>query len=202
MTESGANMAGEPGEVTVLLHRWRNGDKEAESQLFRLLMPELHKIAGCCFRSERPGHTIQPTALVNEAFLRLASAKNIAWHDRGHFLAVAARVMRRVLIDHARSRPTVKFVPMEGLPAQIRDNHTPLELMITLDVLLDELELESPEKRTIVDLKNVIGLTDPEVAKVLNISLRTVQREWHDARVWLFKRISERGWKAALNTNK
>lgn len=192
----------EPGEVTVLLHRWREGDKEAESLLFELLMPELHKIAGCCFRGERPGNTIQPTALVNEAFFRLAAAKSIAWHDRGHFLAVAARVMRRLLIDQARSRPTVKFTPMESLPERIRDNHTPLELAITLDTLLDELEAESRQKRTIVDLKNIVGLTDPEVAKVLNISLRTVQREWHDARVWLFKRITAGGWKAAPNTNR
>ncbi len=195
-------MAGEPGEVTVLLHRWREGDKEAESQLFQILMPELHKIAGYCFRSERPGNTIQPTALVNEAFFRLAAAKNIDWQDRGHFLAVAARVMRRLLIDQARSRPTVKFTPMEDLPERIRDKHTPLELAITLDILLDELEAESRQKRTIVDLKNIVGLTDPEVAKVLNISLRTVQREWHDARVWLFKRMSAGGWKAASNTSR
>jgi RNA polymerase sigma factor (TIGR02999 family) len=194
-------MADEPGEVTRLLHRWQQGDKEAESQLFGILMPELRKIAGCCFRGERPGHTIQPTALVNEAFLRLVAAKNIAWKDRGHFLAIAARMMRRLLIDHARSRPTVQFTPMEGLPERILGNHTPLELAIALDILLDELEAESRQKRTIVDLKNIVGLTDPEVAKVLNISLRTVQREWHDARIWLFKRMSAGGWKAASNTS-
>ena len=194
-------MADQPGEVTILLHRWQEGDKEAESQLFAILMPELRKIAGYCFRGERPGHTIQPTALVNEAFLRLVAAKNIDWKDRGHFLAIAARMMRRLLIDHARSRPTVQFTPMEGLPERILGNHTPLELAIALDILLDELEAESRQKRTIVDLKNIVGLTDPEVAKVLNISLRTVQREWHDARIWLFKRMSAGGWKAASNTS-
>jgi len=91
---------------------------------------------------------------------------------------------------------------MEDLPERIRDKHTPLELAITLDILLDELEAESRQKRTIVDLKNIVGLTDPEVAKVLNISLRTVQREWHDARVWLFKRMSAGGWKVASNTSR
>lgn len=194
-------MAEDSGEVTVLLHRWQQGDKEAESQLFQLLMPELRKIAGYCFRGERPGNTIQPTALVNEAFLRLVAAKNIDWQDRGHFLAIAARMMRRLLIEHARSRPTVQFTPMEGLPERILGSHTPLELAIALDTLLDELEAESRQKRTIVDLKNVIGLTDPEVAKVLNLSLRTVQREWHEARVWLFRQMSAGGWKAASKTS-
>ena len=198
--ESGETMPAPRGEITILLRQWQEGDKEAEAQLFSILMPELRKIAGHCFRRERPGHTIQPTALVNEAFLRLAAAKNIDWQDRGHFLAIAARMMRRLLIDHARSRPTVQFTPMEGLPERVLGRHTPLELAIMIDLLLDELEEESPQKRAIVDLKNIIGLTDAEVAKVLNLSLRTVQRDWHDARVWLFRRISGGRWKTASNT--
>lgn len=194
-------MGGEPGEITLLLHRWQGGDKEAESQLFQLLLPELRKIAGYCFRRERPDHTLQPTALINEAFLRLAKVKKIDWQDRGHFLALAARVMRRLLIDYARSRPTVQFVPMDGFPELIQRNRTPLELQIALSSLLDELEAESPQKRTIVDLKNVLGLTDEEVAEALGLPVRTVQREWHDARIWLFKRMGAGGWKAASNAN-
>ena len=190
-------MAEDPGEITLLLRRWRVGDKDAESRLFELLSPELHKIAGYCFRRERTNHTLQPTAILNEAFLRLAAIKNIEWRDRGHFLALAARVMRRLLIDYARSKPTVQFTPLEDLPEPIQRDRTPREIQIALSSLLDELEAESAQKRTIVDLKNVLGLTDEEVAEALGLPLRTVQREWHDARVWLFQRMSAGGWKQA-----
>ncbi len=193
-------MAEEPGAITILLHRWQEGDKDAEAQLFRLLMPDLRKIAGHCFRRERPGHTIQPTALVNEAFLRLATAKNIDWQDRGHFLAMSARVMRHLLIDHARSRPTVQFTPMEGMPERILGRYAPLELVITLDVLLDELETVSHQRRALVELKFFLGLTDAEAAEALNISLRTLQREWHIARRWLFERLTTEQWKSASET--
>lgn len=188
-------MGTEPGEITLLLHRWQQGDKNAEEQLFQLLLPELRKIAGYCFRRERSDHTLQPTALLNEAFLRLAAIKGIDWQDRGHFLALTARVMRRLLIDYARSRPTVQFAPLEQLPEIIQRDRTPREVQIALSNALNELEAESPQMRTIVDLKNVLGLTDGEVAEALGIPVRTVQREWHDARVWLFKKMSAEGWK-------
>src|ERR1035437_2217106 len=152
-------------------------------------MPDLRKIAGHCFRRERPGHTLQPTALVNEAFLRLANAKNIDWQDRGHFLALSARVMRRYLIDHARSRPSVKFLPMEGLPERVLGSHTPLELAIAIDRLLDALETESHQRCAVVELKFFLGLTDSEAADALSLKLHTLQREWHRARVWLFERL-------------
>ncbi|HKD83656.1 MAG TPA: ECF-type sigma factor [Terriglobales bacterium] len=188
-------MGEECGEITLLLRRWQNGDKNAEEQLFQLLLPELRKIAGCCFRRERSDHTLQPTAILNEAFLRLAAIKRIEWQNRGQFLAIAARVMRRLLIDYARSRPTVQFAPLEQVPELVQRDRTPREVQIELSMLLDELESESPLQRTIVDLKNVLGLTDAEVAEALGIPVRTVQREWHDARVWLFKRMSDGGWK-------
>src|SRR5262245_23095633 len=120
----GGTVASDPGEITQLLHQWRTGDRQAESRLFELLLPDLRKIAGRCFRGERPGHTLQPTALVNEAFLRLAAAKNIEWRDRGHFFALAARIMRRYLIDHARARPSVQFLPMQGLPERVVGKYT------------------------------------------------------------------------------
>lgn len=192
-------MGAESGQITLLLRRWQNGDKDAEEQLFQLLLPELRKIAGRCFRHERSDHTLQPTAILNEAFLRLAAIKGIEWQDRGHFLALAARVMRRLLIDYARSRPTVRFAPLEEMPEIIQRDRTPREVQVALSMLLDELECESPLKRTIVDLKNVLGLTDDEAAEALGLPVRTVQREWHDARVWLFKRMSEGGWKPASN---
>jgi RNA polymerase sigma factor (TIGR02999 family) len=193
-------MNGSPGDVTVLLRRWRSGDREAESALFRLLMPDLHKIAARCFRGERPGHILQPTALVNEAFLRLAKVKKVEWADRQHFLALAARVMRRYLIDHARSQPSVRFLPMEGMPEAIIGNRTSLELAVSISTLLDELETDAPLKCAIVELKFFLGLTDTEAADVLNLKLHTLQREWHRTRVWLFERLSAESCKAAVKT--
>ena len=108
------------GEITVLLQRWRSGDRDAESHLFELLIPDLRKIAGYCLRGERRGHSMQSTMLVNEAFLRLANANQIDWQDRSHFLAVAARIMRHYLIDHARHKGSVVFIPIDGLRSHRR----------------------------------------------------------------------------------
>ena len=182
-------MASGPGEITQLLQHWRAGDAQAESALFEALMPDLRKIAGCCFRAERSGHTLQPTALVNEAFIRLARAKNIDWRDRGHFFALAARIMRRYLIDHARARPSVQFLPMDGFPERVLGRFTPLELAVTVDTLLNELNRDSPQQRAVVELKFFLGMTDEEAADALNLSLHTLQREWYRARQWLFQRI-------------
>src|SRR5436190_6900462 len=109
------SMRSQPTEITQLLHRWRGGDLEAENRLFEAVLPEMRILAARYLRRERQGHTLQPTALVHEAFLRLAAAKNIDCEDRGHFLALAARVMRRHLIDHARARPDVHFMSLDGL---------------------------------------------------------------------------------------
>ena len=184
-------MAQEPSGITELLHEWQTGDRDAESRLFELLMPDLHRIAARCFRGERAGHTLQPTALVNEAFFRLARAKSIEWHDRGHFFAVAALMMRRLLIDHARSRPEAELLPIEGLPERLYARHTPLEQAILIDTLLEELGRESPLQRQVVELKFSLGLTDQEAAEALNLSIRTLQREWYRARKWLFERLTE-----------
>ena len=183
-------MAKEPGGITELLHRWRTGDRDAESRLFEELMPELHAIAERCFRRERPGHTLQPTALVNEAFFRLAKAKNVEWQDRGHFFAIASMIMRRLLIDHARSRPDAELLPLEALPESVLANATPLEQAIAVDTLLDQLGKESPQQRQVVELKFSLGLTDEEAAEALNLKLRSLQREWFRARKWLFERLT------------
>jgi RNA polymerase sigma-70 factor (ECF subfamily) len=190
-------MSGDPGEITILLRRWRTGDREAEETLFALLMPELRKIARYCFRGERPGHLLQPTVLINEAFIRLVKVKKIDWADRGHFLRLAARMMRRYLIDHARSRPNAAFLPLDGLPEQILSSRKPVELAIAVDVLLDELEVESRQRCAVVELKFFMGLTDDEAAAALNLELRTLQREWQRARIWLFERLSAEKCKAA-----
>src|SRR3954454_11389304 len=136
-------VARDTGGVTEVLQQWRGGDREAGAELFELLMPELRAIAARCFRGERSGHTLQPTALVNEAFFRLALAKNIDWHDRGHFFAIASVIMRRVLIDHARGRPEAEMLPIEGLPEHVLTKSTPLEQAVAIDALLDELAKES-----------------------------------------------------------
>jgi RNA polymerase sigma factor (TIGR02999 family) len=188
-------MATQKGEITQLLQEWRLGSPEAEAKIFEELLPELRKIAACCFRRERSGHSLQPTLLVNEAFLRLAKAKNIDWQNRGHFLAISAIIMRRYLIDHARSRPSIQFLPMEGLPERVLGNHTKLELAVAVDTLLDELAKESHQRRAVVELKFFLGMTDSEAAESLNLTLHTFQREWHRARKWLFERLTTEPWK-------
>jgi RNA polymerase sigma factor (TIGR02999 family) len=184
-----AGMESNPGEITQLLQRWRSGDREAENRLFELLIPDLHKIAACCLRNERPGHSLQPTALVNETFLRLVKSKDLEWQDRGHFLAISARIMRRYLIDRARRRPNVNFLPMDGLPERVLGTQTPLELAITIDTLLDELQVVSQRRRAVVELKFFLGLSDGEAAEALHLTLHTLQREWYRARRWLFERL-------------
>jgi RNA polymerase sigma factor (TIGR02999 family) len=176
-------------DITHLLQQWRCRDPHAENRLFQQLMPELRRIAARCFRGESRSHTLQPSALVNEAFLRLAQAKSIDWRDRGHFLALAARIMRHQLIDHARARPNVRFTTLDALPERIAAGHSQFELAVAIDRLLEQLERESPQQRRVVELKFFLGLTDAEVAEALNIPMRSLQREWHRARRWLYERL-------------
>jgi RNA polymerase sigma-70 factor, ECF subfamily len=190
-------MRPDPGEITQLLQQWRTGDRQVEDRLFDLLMPEMHQIAERCFRRERPGNSLQPTLLVNEAFLRLAKSREVDWQDRGHFLAISARVMRRYLRDHARTRPDILFLPMEGLPERFFGTRTPAELVIEVDELLDALERESPSRRALVELKFFLGATDQETADALDITLHTMQREWYRARRWLFERLTGKPDKGA-----
>jgi RNA polymerase sigma-70 factor, ECF subfamily len=183
-------VAANAGDVTLLLREWKSGNKSAESKLFELLMPELRRIARRYFQRERRNHTLQPTALVNEAFLKLAATKNIDWQDRGHFLALAARVMRRYLIDHWRARQNFNFVGMENLPERVLAQYPQaFELATALDSLLEEMESVSHEWRAVVELKFFLGLTDEAAADALSLPLRTLQRDWHRARKWLFQRL-------------
>lgn len=182
------DLAHNPGEVTSLLRIWREGDSSVEARLFETLLPDLHRIAAAHFRRERHSHTLQPTALVNEAFLSLASAKRIDWQDRGHFLAIAARIMRRYLIDHARRRPDVTLVPVADFPESHR--RSTLEWAIAIDRLLEEMGKSEPRRRTVVELKFYLGFTDSEAAEMMNLPLRSLQREWFLARRWLFERLN------------
>ena len=185
-------MGSDCGEVTQMLRRWRAGDADVETRLFELLLPDLHKIAECCFRREPAGNTLQPTALVNEAFLRLAKSKAIDWQDRGHFLAISATVMRRFLIERARVRPDIIFLPMDEVPEGALGTRTPSELVIAVDELLNELEKTSPMQRSVVEVKFFLGLTDQEGAVAFDLTLHTFQREWSRARRWLFARLTEK----------
>jgi RNA polymerase sigma factor (TIGR02999 family) len=189
------------GEITVLLQRWRTGDRDAESHLFELLIPDLRKIAGYCLRGERRGHSMQSTLLVNEAFLRLANANQIDWQDRSHFLAVAARIMRHYLIDHARHKGSVVFMPIDGLDP-IGGKRNPGETVIAINLLLDELQEQSPELCEAIELKFFLGLNDDEAAEVLGLPLRTFQRRYQRAKIWLFQRLqSEPANRGATATN-
>jgi RNA polymerase sigma factor (TIGR02999 family) len=182
------------GEVTELLQRWRAGDAAAEARLFELVQPELHRLARHYMRGERPGHTLQPTALLNETYMKLTGVRQLEWRDRGHFYALAARAMRRFLIDHARSRGGGVRLPFDEIAPGIAVEATDLELAISVDGLLDELGRENPDRCSIVELKYFLGLTDEEAAEALGLPLRTAQRRWIEARRWLFERLEGQGW--------
>lgn len=176
------------GEVTELLHRWRQGDRAAENELFTLVLPNLRRLAQYFMKGERPNHMLQPTALVNTIYFRLVAAKDRDWRNRQHFFAIAAKAMRRHLIDIARKNPGVEFVPLADMKYALHADSAKLDLAITIDRLLDELAGTNPEWCMVVETKYFLGLTDEEAADALNIKLRTLQRAWRDARQWLFER--------------
>ena len=178
------------GDITQLLHDWRDGSREAEDQLFALVFPNLRRIAHHYMRGERPGHTLQATELVDQVYFRLVTAKNQDWENRSHFFAMAGRLMRRYLIDYARGRPDAEFVALEGLTNHIPSDGAKLDLAITVDKLLDELAATHPDWCRVVEVKYFLGLTDEEAAEVLGIKLRSLQRTWSDARQWLFERTA------------
>jgi RNA polymerase sigma-70 factor (ECF subfamily) len=182
------------GDVTVLLHRWQTGDREAEAELFELVLPDLQRLARYCMRRERPGHTLQASALLNEVYIRLVGYRNQNWQDRRHFFAISARAMRRYLIDYARGRPKAKLIPLGTLdiPEMAGSRR---ELAIAVDGLLEDLARENPEACSIVEMKFFLGLTDEEASEALNMPVRSLQRRWQAAREWLFRRLESRGWK-------
>jgi len=183
------------GEITELLHRWRSGDQAAETRLFELVQPELRRLARHYMRRERPGHTLQPTDLLNETYLKLTGAKEVDWRDRGHFFALAARAMRRYLIDYARGRRGQVKLPLDDISPVVTGDASNLELAIAVDRLLDELGKKNPDQCAMVELKYFLGLTDDEAAEALHLPLRTAQRRWLEARKWLFERLESQPWK-------
>jgi len=175
--------------VTGLLRRWSSGEREALDELMPLVYRELHGLAAHYLRGERPDHTLQSTALVNEAYLRLVD-QHTDWRNRAHFYGVAARILRRILVDHARERKAAKRGSDQKkgsldqaltLPAQ-----ADVDLM-ALDESLDRLAEMDPKKARLVELKYFAGLPVHEVAQMMGISAATVHREWAIARTWLYR---------------
>jgi len=174
------------GEVTRLLHQWSEGNREAENDLFALVMPNLRRLAHHFMKRERADHSLQATELIDSIYFRLVAAKDRDWQSRKHFFAIAARAMRRHLIDYARARPRAEFVTLQ----EFRERLGPgVETAITIDRLLDELEKTQPTWSMLVEMKYFLGLTDEEAAEAMDLKLRTMQRMWRDARQWLFSRM-------------
>ena len=179
-------------QVSELLANWNNGDAEAREALMPLVYNELRKLAASHLRRERSDHTLQPTALVHEVYLRLADQKNVQWQDKTHFFGVAAQLMRRILVDHARSHTADKRG--SGLPkvslneAIAMSRERPAELL-ALDESLTQLASTDPQQSRIVELRVFGGLTIEQTAEILGISPATVKRDWTLAKAWLLREI-------------
>lgn len=181
--------------VTELLQAWRRGEAAADEKLLALVYGELKRLAAAQLRGERQGHTLQPTALVHEAYLRLMKQHSVAWQNRAQFFALASQIMRRTLVDHARARHAAKRpgagtrvqVDFEAAAAPPGSNEVDLH---ALDEALDQLAAADPRQARIVELRFFGGLSHEEVAAVLDVSLATVNRDWRMARAWLYRRLT------------
>ncbi|SPF44763.1 RNA polymerase, sigma-24 subunit, ECF subfamily [Candidatus Sulfotelmatobacter kueseliae] len=181
-------------QVSELLASWNNGDAKAREALMPLVYDELRKLAASHLRRERNDHTLQPTALVHEVYLRLAEQKNVQWQDKSHFFGVTANLMRRILVDHARAHLADKRG--SGLPkvslneAIAMSRERPAELL-ALDESLTQLAATDPQQSRIVELRVFAGLTIEQTAEVLGISPATVKRDWNLAKAWLLREIEK-----------
>lgn len=181
------------GQTTLLLQRIRSGDRAAESQLFDILYDDLRRLAAHYMKGERPSHTLQPTALVNEAYLRIFGDERVAIHDRHHFLSLAGAVMRRLLVDHARAHLAAKRGA--GVAPATLDEHFHYDSSdparyLALDQALTRLHAIDPRQCQIVEMRFFAGLSEDEIAEALSISERTVKRDWRVARVWLHAELT------------
>jgi RNA polymerase sigma factor (TIGR02999 family) len=189
-------------DVTGLLHAWRSGDGAALDRLMPVVYTELHRIAHFHMRGERQGHSLQTTALVNEAYLRLVDSDRVRWRDRVHFFAMSAQLMRRVLVDAARSRDSLKrggdivHVDVDRTPIAAA---TPDVDVIALDELLTKLEALDGRKSRVVELRYFGGLSVEETAEALDVSPQTVMRDWSTAKLWLLRELTRGAGTAAAN---
>ena len=181
----------ETEDITALLLAWGGGAETADSRLVEAVYGELRRLARRQLARERPNHSLSPTALVNEAYLKLVDQRRVRWQNRAHFFAVAAQVMRRVLVDHARARATAKrggvtMVTLDGIdvgaPAAGLD-------ILALDAALDKLGRVDARQKRLVELRYFAGLTIEEAAAVLDVAPITVKRDWAFARAWLFREL-------------
>ena len=185
--------AGQSDGITRLLNAWQNGDATARDRLFVLVYQELRRRASLQLRHERQGHTLRPTALVHEAYLRLMGQDRVKWQNRAQFFAIASEMMRRVLVDHARERKAAKRggtavrVALEEDVAAAEAREVDL---IALDSALDELAAMDPRQSRVVELRFFGGLGTAEIAEVLDVSRATVDRDWRFARTWLYRRLA------------
>jgi RNA polymerase sigma factor (TIGR02999 family) len=183
-----------PGQdITQLLVAWSRGDEEALHRLMPLVYAELHRMARQHMRRENHGHTLQATALVNEVYLRLVDQKRVRWQNRAHFFGIAGRLMRRILVDHARRRraqrrggPAVRLAIDESL---VIAREPPMDL-VALDQALRNLETIDPRQGRVVELKYFAGMTIEEIAEVMSLSAATVTREWSTAKAWLARELA------------
>lgn len=181
-------------EITWILEGWNQGNKEALDKLMPLVADQLRRMAAQLFADEKPGHTLQPTALVNELYLRLLGRRRVSWQERAHFFAFAASTMRRILVDHARSKQAVKRggqaqrIPLEDYQGA----ESPDVDLIDLEEALSRLSSINPQLGRIVELRAFAGLKQREIAEVLQVDPTTVWRNWITAKAWLFRELRGR----------
>jgi RNA polymerase sigma-70 factor (ECF subfamily) len=182
------------GQVTVLLKALNEGDASAADKLLPLVYAELHRLAAGYMRRERADHTLQPTALINQAYLRIAQQKNIEWQNHAHFIGFVANVMRRVLVDHARER----YAEMRGgkqIRVELDEGHAvtakPSAEVLKLEDALTRLEKLNPRQAKVVEMRYFGGFSVEEIAVALGISPRSVKRDWALAKLWLFDEVKE-----------
>jgi RNA polymerase sigma-70 factor (ECF subfamily) len=182
-----------PKDITLLLQAWSEGDREALGELTPFVYEELHRLAARYMRQERTGHTLQTTALVHEAFIRLIHPKRFTWQNRAHFYALSAQLMRRILVDHARKHHRAKrggrlrAVSLDEAPA-VSGSHG--ERLIAVDEALVRLAFIDPRKAQVVELRFFSGMSVEEMAEVLKVSHMTVSRDWDFAKAWLVRELS------------
>jgi RNA polymerase sigma-70 factor, ECF subfamily len=182
-----------PHQITQLLAEWSDGNQSALDELYPLVYQELRRLARRYMSRERKGHTLQTTALINEAYVRLVDQRNVHWANRSHFFAISAQIMRRILIDHARRHAYAKRgggaqqVSLEEAATVLPDQP---EDLIRLDEALKSLAEMDPRRSQVVELRYFGGLNNEEIAGVLNVSENTVTRDWNMARAWLYQQLA------------
>lgn len=187
-------MPGSGGDVTLLLAQLRDGNQEAANELVPLVYAELRRIAGAYMQRERLGHTLQATALVHEAYMRLAGGQQMEWQNRAHFYALAANTMRQVLLDYARRRHADKRGGADArkvdIDAELLVGSNTLDDVIVIDEVLQRLAKIDPRQSRLIELRFFAGLTMDEAAEVMGVSTVTIKREWRSAKAWLHREMT------------